>query len=66
LLNLDLRDFEFWHKEARKKLLLDKAQAWQASRMGQVENATFSHQMNLLQWELKLLDKGAAQVLEGR
>lgn len=47
-------------------MLLDKAQAWQASRMGQVENATYSHQMLLLNWELKLLEKGAAQALEGK
>lgn len=48
-------------------MIMDKAQAWQASRMGQVDNNTYKQQMYLLEWELKLLDKpGAMAALEGK
>jgi hypothetical protein len=57
LLALDVRDFAFWVREAKKKVLRDRIEAMIVARMAQVKDRDFADEISRLEWSYKEVAK---------
>jgi len=53
LLNLDIRDRDFWIEEARRKRIEDQIRACGVARMGQANDESYERIMNEMKRELR-------------
>lgn len=61
LLNLDVRDWDFWAREAQKKTLLEKIEKIRMSRMAWVEGKDVQREIGIYQSELARLEGGTGK-----
>ena len=64
LLNLDVRDFEFWSREAQRKVLNEKIEALRLSRMAWAETEFVRDELAMYQAALAELDGTKPQRIE--
>ncbi len=62
---MDVRDLRFWAKEASKKHLEAQIKMVQACRVAQTKDSDYSNYMNVLKEDLRKLDYGEKEVIEG-
>ncbi len=62
---MDVRDLRFWAKEASKKHLEAQVKRTQACRVAMAKDNDYSNYINGLREELRKLDYGEKEVIEG-
>ncbi len=55
---MDLRDFDFWTREARKAALLRRADLYVAARLGMVKHDRFDEEMTRIEYQLRNIEEG--------
>lgn len=60
---MDVRDFEFWFRASKKKLLVDHKLRIQASRLMQAKDSAYLEFMNELQKEIRRIDIGEQEAI---
>jgi hypothetical protein len=50
---LDIRDFMFWVREAKKKIIRDRLSAMIVARMSEVRDRDFRDEISRLEWSYK-------------
>lgn len=61
---MDVRDLEFWLKEARKRIIREQRLRIQAARVAKAENSAYQGFMDELQAELRRLDIGEREAVK--
>ena len=64
MLNLDVRDLEFWHKEAQKKEIAEHIKAIQAVRVGMGDQSYYTQVLEDLKMQIRFIDHGKENVIK--
>lgn len=64
MLNLDVRDLEFWHKEAQKKEIRGHVRAIQAVRVGMMEHYSYAKIIEELKMQIRVIDQGKEKIVK--
>lgn len=56
MLDLDARDLSFWTREAQKKVILDRMEAYNTARMAMVKDEDYRMIIMQMDWQLRMAE----------